>query len=72
MATERTTGRFHEQNFQNNEWRAFTGGDDILVAIQWGKLPSLANGSGGFLLACENLGRMFDHSFPVCAFFFFF
>ena len=29
-------------------------------------------GGGGFLLACEDLGRMFDHSFPVCAFFFFF
>ena len=24
-----------------------------------------------FLLACEDLGRMFDHSFPDCAFFFF-
>ena len=27
---------------------------------------------GGFLLACEDFGRMFDHSFPVCTFFFFF
>ena len=29
-------------------------------------------GSGGFFLACEDFGRMFDHSFPACAFFFFF
>ena len=27
---------------------------------------------GGFFLACEDFGRMFDHSFPVCTFFFFF
>ena len=27
-------------------------------------------GGGGFFLACEDFGRMFDHSFPVCAFFF--
>ena len=27
---------------------------------------------GGFFLACEDLGRMFHHSFPACAFFFFF
>ena len=26
-------------------------------------------GGGGFFLACEDLGRMFDNSFPVCAFF---
>ena len=26
---------------------------------------------GGFFLACEDLGRMFDHSFSACAFFFF-
>ena len=24
---------------------------------------------GGFFLACEGFGRMFDHSFPACAFF---
>ena len=27
-------------------------------------------GGGGFLLACEDLGRMFDHSFPDKAFLF--
>ena len=27
-------------------------------------------GGGGFFLACENYGRMFDYSFPICAFFF--
>ena len=26
---------------------------------------------GGFFLACEDFGRMFDNSFPACAFFFF-
>ena len=26
----------------------------------------------GFILACGDLGRMFDHSFETCAFFFFF
>ena len=25
----------------------------------------------GFFFACEDFGRMFDHSFPACAFFFF-
>ena len=30
------------------------------------------NGDGGFFLAYEDWGRMFDHSFPACAFFFFF
>ena len=29
-------------------------------------------GGGGFFLACKDLGRMFDHSFPACIFFFFF
>ena len=28
-------------------------------------------GGGGFFLACKDLGRMFDNSFPACAFFFF-
>ena len=28
-------------------------------------------GGSGFFLACEDLGRMFDHSAPACAFFFF-
>ena len=27
-------------------------------------------GGGGFFLACEDFGRMFDHSFLVCAYFF--
>ena len=26
-------------------------------------------GGGGFFLACKDLGRMFDNSFPTCAFF---
>ena len=29
-------------------------------------------GGDGLLLAYEDLGRMFDHSFPACPFFFFF
>ena len=27
-------------------------------------------GGGGFFLTCEDLGRMFDHSFHTCGFFF--
>ena len=27
-------------------------------------------GGGGFFLICGDLGRIFDHSFPVCAFLF--
>ena len=30
------------------------------------------DGGGGFFLACEDFGGMFDHSLPACAFFFFF
>ena len=30
------------------------------------------SGGGGFFLACEDFGRMFDHSFPACVFFWFF
>ena len=26
------------------------------------------HGGGGFFLACEDLGRMFDDPFPACAF----
>ena len=29
-------------------------------------------GGGGFFLACENLGGIFNYSFPTCNFFFFF
>ena len=32
--------------------------------------PHPYGGSGGFFLACEDFGRMFDNSFPACAFFF--
>ena len=31
----------------------------------------VVGGGGGFFLACEDLGIIFDHSFPTCAFFFF-
>ena len=30
--------------------------------------PHPYGGSGGFFLACEDFGRMFDNSFPACAF----
>ena len=33
---------------------------------------SRGSGGGGSFLACEDFGRMFDQSFPACAFFFFF
>ena len=26
-------------------------------------------GGSGFVLACEDFGRMFDHLFPTCVFF---
>ena len=29
-------------------------------------------GGGGFFIACEDFGRMFDHSFSACVFLFFF
>ena len=29
------------------------------------------SGGGGFFLACEDFGKMFDHSFPAYTFFFF-
>ena len=29
------------------------------------------SGGGSFFLACEDFARMFPHSFPVCALFFF-
>ena len=28
-----------------------------------------SGGGGGFFLVCENLGRMFNDSFPACTFF---
>ena len=31
----------------------------------------LCGGFGGFFLDCKDFGRMFDHSFPACTFFFF-
>ena len=39
------------------------------------KIPQSVSEFGGlvvvaFFLACEDFGRMFDHSFPACAFFF--
>ena len=36
-------------------------------------LPSdtVSTCGGGFFLVCEGFGRMFDHLFPACAFFFF-
>ena len=30
---------------------------------------SVGTKCGGFFLACEDFGRMFDSSFPTCAFF---
>ena len=34
--------------------------------------PPGGGGCGGFFLTCNDFGRMFDHSFPTSAFFFFF
>ena len=32
----------------------------------------VGGGGGGFILACGDFWRLFDHSFPICAAFFFF
>ena len=32
-------------------------------------LVNIVDGGGSFFLACEEFGRMFDHSFLACAFF---
>ena len=37
-----------------------------------GVAVDLVCGGGGVFLACEDLGRTFNHSFPACIFFFFF
>ena len=34
--------------------------------------PPAAYLIGGFFLVCEDFGRVFDNSFPACAFFIFF
>ena len=33
------------------------------------KADKSSKSDGGFFLACEDFGRMFDNSFPACAFF---
>ena len=33
------------------------------------ELTGGARGGGGFFLVWEDFGRIFDHSFPACAFF---
>ena len=40
------------------------------VCMSVSNFVSVTRGGGGCFLACENLGCMFDHSFPACAFFF--
>ena len=42
-----------------------------IIRVRNGVVVLIAGG-GGFFLACEDFGRMFDHSFSVCTFFFFF
>ena len=43
-----------------------------MVVVVIGSLTRVSGGGGGgFFLACEDFGRMFDHSFPACALFFF-
>ena len=38
----------------------------LLVISKNGKIHF--DGGGGFFLACEDFGRMFNHSIPACAF----
>ena len=47
-------------------WPACKRGGGVVVVGGGG------SGGGGFFLACEDFGRMFDHSFPACTFFSFF
>ena len=45
---------------------------NLLVHFQWAVIIIIIHGAGGFFLACKGLGRMFDHTFPACAFLLFF
>ena len=40
---------------------------DLLRADVIQKIFRGIGGGGGFFLACEDFGRMFDHSVPACA-----
>ena len=42
--------------------------EDVRLSFNWAVRCKF--GSGGFFLVCDDFGRMFDHSFPACAFFF--
>ena len=42
-----------------------------LTTKQSKSLEAITGGGGGFVLVCEDLGRMFDNLFPAYAFFFF-
>ena len=44
----------------------------IAVPAHCGGAGGAGGDGGGFFLVCEDLGKMFDHSLPACAFFFFF
>ena len=44
----------------------------VACSEKFGCLCTAGDGGGGFFLTCEDLGRMFDTSFPACAFFLFF
>ena len=44
----------------------------VIAAVVALLLHCRYGGGGGFFLACEDFGRMFDSSFPACAFLFFF
>ena len=48
----------------------------LCVAVNWSRLTGGdgcgggdGGDGGGFFLACEDFGRMFDNSFPACALF---
>ena len=43
----------------------------FFTVVLWLRLEATDIVIGGFFLACEDFGRMFDLSFPACTFFFF-
>ena len=62
-----------ESPYQLQQWHAHTTCtmQNIVLKIKQCILITCINNNlmhGGFFLACEDLGRMSDHSFPTCAF----
>ena len=68
---------FHATSHYAFSYQKVNMGTFICAAISFQTVPTkikqaLTGGGGGFLLACEDLGRMFLHSFLACVFLGFF